>query len=176
MALNSSSQSFLATSSVCTLHLPPHPSFSSDEINCNNLLREQVRVQRAKRKRPIQADESLFHHKLWSGHSHNVVSTRLTLNRSLGQPRNKAVDRPLSLPVEQIFPILKTVEKHYGRAVDYCTYCLTNQSTSYLSKMAKKVESRITAHLFHSSNPISIIGFVATLNLGGGTSLTSTRT
>lgn len=96
-------------------------------------------------------------------------------NRS-SNARDKDVHQLLSLPAEPILPVLQTVSINYKQAVDYRTHCLANQSaglsktmSSYMYAMAKNFKSQMKVHIFDPSDPISIIGILATFELACNT-------
>lgn len=80
--------------------------------------------------------------------------------------------QPHLLVTKPPLPSRQTVKRHCVHAIDFQTYRPDNHSTHnystvshFRTKILKKIESKVKAHFFDPSNPISIIGFVATLKL-----------
>lgn len=78
------------------------------------------------------------------------------------------IPKAMAAEPEQLF--LHLVKKYYTKAVYYRTYRLSScapkydgSASSHISKMVKKVISKMGAHFFDAKGLIPIIGYIATL-------------
>lgn len=109
---------------------------------------------------------------------HNLVITH-HLDLSVND-RSEEHPQQLFHATTKEMSVLQTVKRRNSQVVDHCTYRLANCSTrcektvpSYFFNIMKKVKSQMEIDRFDPSDPISIVGFLATFNLANDTNRTN---